>query len=95
MSDQTLINAPATAMKMLFQMPNGIPQTTTGAEWRCRGCGASIRQTEHRLPTFCAFCRAWSQWQREGDGAWARALSGWEDDGGRCAGPFAAAAADR
>ena len=75
---------------MLFQMPNGIPLETVSADWRCTGCGASVRGTQHRLPTFCAFCRAWAQWRREGDSAWARALSGWEDDGGRSAVQFAA-----
>jgi hypothetical protein len=82
-------------MKLLFQMPNGIPLETASADWRCTGCGASVQGTQHRLPTFCPFCRAWVQWRRDGDEAWARALSGWEDDGGRSAVRFATAGADQ
>jgi hypothetical protein len=82
-------------MNMLFQMPNGISLRAASADWRCVGCGASVQGTQHRLPTFCAFCQPWAQWRREGDKAWARALSRWEDDGGRSARQFAVGAADR
>ena len=69
-------------MKMLFQMPSGAPARNRPEGWRCVGCGAQIHGTELDLPSFCVFCRAWAQWRREGDEAWARALSSWEDDGG-------------
>jgi hypothetical protein len=67
---------------MVFQMPNTLPGQGISVEWRCAGCGVSIRGTEHELPTFCAFCKAWAQWRREDDDAWARAVSGSQDDGG-------------
>jgi hypothetical protein len=71
---------------MLFQMPNGVPLRSVpggvSEEWRCAGCGTHLRGTELDLPSFCVFCKAWSQWRRDGDEAWARALGGWEDDGG-------------
>ncbi len=52
------------------------------ADWRCAGCDARIRGDEQGLPAFCPFCMAWAQWRRRGDELWARAISGWEDDGG-------------
>ena len=69
-------------MKMLFQMPNGVPMRAMSAEWRCAGCGTQLRATALDLPSFCVFCKAWARWRRDGDEAWARALSDWEDDGG-------------
>ena len=73
-----------TAWKMLFQMPHRL-EPASSAEARCAGCGASIRPTERRLPTFCVFCEARAQWRRQEDVAWARAFRDWEDDGGRAA----------
>lgn len=72
-------------MKMLFQMPNGVQPRTRAEGWRCVGCGAQLRGTQLDLPSFCVFCRAWATWRRDGDEAWTRALSGWEDDGGQSA----------
>lgn len=80
-------------MKMLFRMPNPVLPQGISLEWRCTGCGAAIRGTEHELPTFCAFCSAWAQWRRDDDAAWARAVGGWEDDGGVTAVQFSAAGA--
>jgi hypothetical protein len=65
---------------MLFHMPNGVPRRGAGEKWRCAGCGSQLRGTELDLPSFCVFCKAWAQWRPNGDEA--RALSGWEDDGG-------------
>src|SRR2546421_10028508 len=67
---------------MLFQMPNGVPMRAMSTEWRCAGCGTHLRGAELDLPSFCVFCKAWARWRRDGDEAWARALNGWEDDGG-------------
>jgi len=78
---------------MLFQMPNGVPRRGVNEEWRCAGCGTHLRASELDLPSFCVFCKAWAQWRRDGDEAWARALSGWEDDGGGSVDPQVASGA--
>jgi hypothetical protein len=79
-------------MKMLFQMPDGAPPHSRPEGWRCVGCGAQLHGTQLDLPSFCVFCKAWATWRRDGDEAWTRALSGWEDDGGWSAQPWPAGA---
>lgn len=68
-------------MKMLAQTPYA-EQHGMSVAWRCAGCDMQVRGPEHGLPMFCAFCRAWAQWRRQGDELWAHALTTWEDDGG-------------
>jgi len=79
---------------MLFLAPESV-RRPAGALWRCAGCGTQLRATQLDLPSFCMFCKAWAQWRRDGDEAWARALSGWEDDGGSAVVQFSAARAVR
>src|SRR2546425_8463376 len=57
-----LLTAPKRCgVKMLFQMPNGVPLRSVpggvSEEWRCAGCGTHLRGTELDLPSFCVFCK--------------------------------------
>jgi hypothetical protein len=71
-------------MSLLFNVP-GLQQRGVTLTWRCAGCDARVRGVAYGLPTFCAFCREWARWRREGDDVEARLLETWEDDGGRVA----------
>jgi hypothetical protein len=71
----------STIWKMLFQMPKIAGLAASGG-WRCAGCGVRMVGTQRGVATVCVFCVQWTQWRREGDEHWGRALSD-QEHGGR------------